>query len=894
MLLSPLEIIAALCDRNIYHFCQAHGTPFTLDPLAEIFEYTSSSDFLQQIKTQRNKLKNLHSSTKMFLNQMLASKRESSILPMLSIDSFRRKFCQWRESTSTSPCGTHLGHWRAISIDYSEDEVSEEARILKAMQDDILEARVNLINYALKWNYSYKRWRVILTTMIFKEYGNIMMHRLRVIHLYEADLSALLGIKWRELTFEMFHNNLLDEGLYGAVPSKVCSDPVVISELQYEISRCSRRPMAEGKADAAGCYDLMIPALTSATSQVNGMPKSICIVHAKTLQEAKYHLKIMLNISEEYYQNGELTPIYGNGQGSTNSPSAWLFISNVIFKCHRKKAHGSYYADPQRLHSVHLYITGFVDDINIFNNLFLTSHVEAKDLIERLQKDTQLFSDLLWTTGGKLEPRKCNYSLMIWKFDENGAPSLDHSSHDSIVIKDNQGSVISNVQYLLPEESVKYLGHHKELSGTQTSQQNALEELVRNETAFVATCHLSPHLVFTYYTSIFLKKTTYPLSVSFFSKKKLRRIQGPFYRALLQSLGYNKNTAIPVRYGSPSLSGIGLRCLYLEQGIQCLQQFLRHWRTSTHISKLLRITVAWCQYSLGTGKPFLNDMQRDLPHFEAKWLKNIRSFLRHINAHLELDEDFVPPLQREFDAHIMDIVIDSKKFANCEIERINYCRLYLQVHTISDITKSSGVWLHQEFLQGKHTIETPTTTEIKFNQQRPGPKSWRLWRRANLLWASKYGRLHTSLGQWLIPCSEHRMLRFAYRDTTDDSVYLFDGSKFKKYNVHFNLLLNVEPNQQHNYDNIPPTVLPNDLRKLMTTTLRLDPTYTTIKQPILNNINSTTFFAYVTTLPVWEQQLLDDILWLQPPNEVLEKFLTEKIFLLRMELQKIIMLHSLG
>ena len=151
-------------------------------------------------------------------------------------------------------------------------------------------------------------------------------------------------------------------------------------------------------------------------------------------------------------------------------------------------------------------------------------------------------------------------------------------------------------------------------------------------------------------------------------------------------------------------------------------------------------------------------MQRDLSHFEAKWLKNIRSFLRHINAHLELDEDFVPPLQREFDAHIMDIVIDSKKFANCEIERINYCRLYLQVHTISDITKSSGVWLHEEFLPEKHTIETPTTTEIKFNQQHPGPKSWRLWRRANLLWASKYGRLHTSLGQWLISCSEHRML----------------------------------------------------------------------------------------------------------------------------------------
>lgn len=124
-------------------------------------------------------------------------------------------------------------------------------------------------------------------------------------------------------------------------------------------------------------------------------------------------------------------------------------------------------------------------------------------MIERPQIDTQLFSDLLWTTDGKLEPRKCNYSLAIWKSNENRAPSLEYSSYNPIVIKDNQGSALSNVEYFLPEESVKYLGYHKELSGTQTSQQNASKELVCNELAFVAKCHLSPYLVFNYYTSIF-------------------------------------------------------------------------------------------------------------------------------------------------------------------------------------------------------------------------------------------------------------------------------------------------------------------------------------------------------------------------------------------------------
>ena len=97
---------------------------------------------------------------------------------------------------------------------------------------------------------------------------------------------------------------------------------MLLSELQYEISRFTRKSYAEGKGDAAGCYDNILPTLTSATIQTEGMPRTICILHAETLKKAKYYLKVMFGVSEKYYQHGVFTPIYGNGQGSTNSPSA--------------------------------------------------------------------------------------------------------------------------------------------------------------------------------------------------------------------------------------------------------------------------------------------------------------------------------------------------------------------------------------------------------------------------------------------------------------------------------------------------------------------------------------------------------------------------------------------
>ena len=86
--------------------------------------------------------------------------------------------------------------------------------------------------------------------------------------------------------------------------------------------------------DASGCYDNILPCITSAVSQQEGMPKNICVLHASTLKQAKYYLKVMFDISDDYYQHGTFTPIYGNGQGSTNSSSAWLYISNYILKCH--------------------------------------------------------------------------------------------------------------------------------------------------------------------------------------------------------------------------------------------------------------------------------------------------------------------------------------------------------------------------------------------------------------------------------------------------------------------------------------------------------------------------------------------------------------------------------
>jgi hypothetical protein len=54
-----------------------------------------------------------------------------------------------------------------------------------------------------RYNCPLLLWRKVATFMIRKDPNSSKIHRLRVIHLYDADLSLLLGVKWRSLTQQL-------------------------------------------------------------------------------------------------------------------------------------------------------------------------------------------------------------------------------------------------------------------------------------------------------------------------------------------------------------------------------------------------------------------------------------------------------------------------------------------------------------------------------------------------------------------------------------------------------------------------------------------------------------------------------------------------------------------
>jgi hypothetical protein len=260
------------------------------------------------------------------LVQHMQTRSSTTIDELITPQQILGKLQRWDESTTTSPSGLHLGHyhcmWRTPSP--TDDEATLEK--IKQGQKFLLKATADLMNYAIRHGYAYERWTKIVNTMLQNDVGNPRIHRLRVIHIYEADYNLLLAVKWRQAMHHAEDTGLLNDGLYGSRPGRTAHDPVLLVVLQNEVYLMSMKSGINFDLDAMSCYDRILVNVASICSRRVGMPQSVVFVNATTLEKAKYHLKTNLGGSDSCYTHCLEYPTFGTGQGLGNSPAIWCFI----------------------------------------------------------------------------------------------------------------------------------------------------------------------------------------------------------------------------------------------------------------------------------------------------------------------------------------------------------------------------------------------------------------------------------------------------------------------------------------------------------------------------------------------------------------------------------------
>ena len=102
-------------------------------------------------------------------------RRPASVSPVdtvISVKAFTKTIKEWKETTSTSPSGRHLGHYHTAILDTR-----------------VAQLHTDLLNIPVTYGFAPERWLLSVTPLIEKDEGLPYLTRLRVIHLFEADYN---------------------------------------------------------------------------------------------------------------------------------------------------------------------------------------------------------------------------------------------------------------------------------------------------------------------------------------------------------------------------------------------------------------------------------------------------------------------------------------------------------------------------------------------------------------------------------------------------------------------------------------------------------------------------------------------------------------------------------
>jgi hypothetical protein len=122
----------------------------------------------------------------------------------------------------------------------AKPELREAAR-------EIPQLLVDIMDLASDRGFTLDRWTRVINVMIYKKLGVYLVNRLRVIHLFEADYTFIIGtILGRIAMYSGVDNKTLHPSQW-AQPGRQCSDMVVLRELTLAVAKLTKKAWPASK-----------------------------------------------------------------------------------------------------------------------------------------------------------------------------------------------------------------------------------------------------------------------------------------------------------------------------------------------------------------------------------------------------------------------------------------------------------------------------------------------------------------------------------------------------------------------------------------------------------------------------------------------------------------------
>ncbi len=215
-------------------------------------------------------------------------------------------------------------------------------------------------------------------------------------------------------------------------------------------------------------------------------------------------------ISTEYNQHTTASPWYGAGQGASDACLHWITQANSMIIAYESLAVPWIISAPNHSSQFTQLIDAFIDDTSLISAA--QWHQNFLELLQTLQRNLDIWHDLLQASGGMLNPSKCVWLCFHWKFSPNGtikiAPPPTTTPPLQMTLWEQQPYEIRRLQ---PKEAHCYLsiylttdGNYKQELATYNNRHQTYAKLLTN-------CPFPHWEIHVIYKQCYLPTVSYPL-----------------------------------------------------------------------------------------------------------------------------------------------------------------------------------------------------------------------------------------------------------------------------------------------------------------------------------------------------------------------------------------------
>ena len=639
-----------------------------------------------------------------WLNHLKQSDKEKKCPPVvgtISSEEFQEVFKKTKERTSSDPRTLNYTIWKCMA---KSDYVSGIASVL--------------LSLPFMYGFVNRHWLKMADVMLEKKPGNRKIHLLRIIGKLPAEFNTALKIFARK-TMWNFESCDPHTGQWGSRPNRSAVDAAMIKALTFESARLYHDTMTSTQYDATAHFDRIHPSNSVVYSRKVNVDTKLSTTVAQHVYQMKRYPQTALGIGDSYYCQLDDEPhIGGEIQGKSDVPQKSNQQADIILKVHDRVAPGLCMKSPNLDREIKHNNIIYVDD----NDGHVTADPASEDPVADVLRDNaisaQVWRDLVDITGGLVAMHKCNWQLIAWEF-VNGTMEMVRSTDERLVLKDGKGAH-SVIQFLSPDEPNKGLGFRLCPNGNQRPHHEATLAAVKSLCSTAQGAFLTRMEAKKVVYERLIPKISYALGITTLSAKQCGEYNTAIRRTFVGPMGMNSNYPSAVLYGPAEYGGMEFPEVYSLQDQVQFPYLIRQLRWDKDVANDFLVVLDRAQLVSGFVRPILEVTKPRFDLFNNSFILDLRRRLSEIDASLWIERAWTPSLQREGDSSIMERISSLSGMTLRKLYRVNACRLYMRVITISDLVNESGTHIPDNMLEG----EWQAGSDLLWPRQESPPKPW--------------------------------------------------------------------------------------------------------------------------------------------------------------------------